>query len=100
MWDLSTNDVSYVLKHLSHGLKIHENYCQLISDVIEKTKVDLLLTLKDNGKLEEFKGRKIEDITLEGKNFVSKEKYQLFNHKRIPSRSYGMTLPNSYFYIC
>ena len=73
MWDRSTNSISYVVKYLSHGLKIHEKYYQQMSDVTERTKVGLLLTLKDYGKVEQFKGRKIEDITLERKNFVSKE---------------------------
>ena len=66
MWDMTNNDLSYVVKHLSHGLKIHETYYQTMSDVVERTKVGLLLALKEAGQLEIFKGRKIDEITLEG----------------------------------
>ncbi len=66
MLDMTPNDMTYLTKHLSHGLKIHENYYQTMCDVVERTKVGLLLTLKDAGKLEQFRGKRIEDITIAG----------------------------------
>lgn len=66
MLDLTQNDLTYLVRHLSHGLNVHETYYQTLSDVIERTKVGLLLTLKDAGKLEQFRGYKINEITLEG----------------------------------
>ena len=66
MLDMTSNDLTYLVRHLSHGINVHETYYQTLSDVIERTKIGLLLTLKDAGKLELFKGRKIENISIEG----------------------------------
>ena len=67
MMDMTPNDLSYVVKHLSHGTHIHKRYYRTMTDVIERTKIGLLLTLKDAGLLENYiEGKKIHNITVEG----------------------------------
>ena len=41
-----------------------------MNDVIEISNVGLLLILKDAGHLEKFRGRQIDQITLEGMDYI------------------------------
>jgi hypothetical protein len=66
MLDMTPNELDYLCKHLAHSSQVHKIHYQTTSDVVERTKIGLLLMLKDAGKLESFKGRKIAEIELEG----------------------------------
>lgn len=64
--DFSQNEVKQMCRHLGHTVAIHESYYQKLDQTIEKVKVARLLGAMDDGTIEKYKGKKIEDIEIEG----------------------------------
>lgn len=65
---LSTNEMDWVAEHLGHSIDVQKNYYRMMSTTIEKTKIAKLLILADNGTIDQYKGKRIEDIEVEGNN--------------------------------
>lgn len=66
-----------MLYHLGHDLKTHLNHYRIHSDAAELAKVAKILLLIDSGKLEEHRGKKLEEIDfdfLNGMCIYTKEK--------------------------
>ena len=61
--------LQYLIGHLSHGLNVHKTYYLMWSDVVEGSRSGVLV-LKEMGKLEAFKERKVYDITIEGWYYI------------------------------
>jgi hypothetical protein len=64
---LSDSHIKAVTKHLGHSLQVHDTYYRTLSNVVEKGPVAKLLILAERGKLGQFAGRTMEDISFEGK---------------------------------
>ena len=69
MLSLSEQESVWMFKHLGHSMNVHEMFYRQHSDVLEKAKVAKLLILADSGKMENFLGKKLEDINFEGSFF-------------------------------
>ena len=66
-----------VADHLGHNIDVHTDVYKLQSSLLEKTKVAKVLTALDNGMVTAFKGRSINDITVEGNKQWTHEVYAM-----------------------
>ena len=64
--DISPQQQRYITEHLGHSLNVHDLYYRATSDVIERLDMAKILMLLDNGNIGNYKGRRIENIDMEG----------------------------------
>lgn len=69
--DLKPNQVDWVMRHMGHSLDVHKIHYRATSDIIERTKVAKILLLQDEGRLEEFCNKSLDDIQLSGTHFFN-----------------------------
>ena len=59
--------MEWVADHLGHTLDVEKTYYRLMSSTIEKAKVAKLLILADEGRVEDFKGKNLDEIQFDGR---------------------------------
>ena len=67
MLDLTTNEMEWVASHLGHTMDVEKTYYRMMSGAIEKAKIAKLLLLADSGSLDKFHGKKLSDLSFDGK---------------------------------
>lgn len=67
--NVSDGELQWVVKHLGHTLNVHQTYYRVTSDVVEKAKLSKLLILADEGKVGQFVGKRLADVSYEGINY-------------------------------
>lgn len=70
--NLTENEADWLARHLGHDIRVHREFYRLHENAVEATKVSRLLLAVESGTLGKFAGKKLSDITLEGKNFKVK----------------------------
>lgn len=65
--DLKTNELEWLAGHMGHDLQVHKEYYRLQDHTIELAKVSKLLLALDEGNGKDLIGKKLSDITLQGK---------------------------------
>ena len=65
--DLNKNEMEWLAQHMGHDLDVHKNYYRLQDHTIELAKISKLLLAIDEGNGRQFMGRKLDDITLQGR---------------------------------
>jgi hypothetical protein len=64
--DITPQQQKWIVDHMGHTLDVHAIHYRCTSDIIERVDIAKLLMLMDNQKIGLFKGKKLEDITMEG----------------------------------
>lgn len=67
--NLSENEHDWLARHLGHDIRVHRDFYRLHESAVELTKVSRLLMVVDQGQVNKFAGKKLEDINLIGKYF-------------------------------
>lgn len=62
---MTDSELKLVADHMGHNLNIHTDVYRLQSSLLEKTKVARVLIAMENGCVENFKGKNIQDIPLD-----------------------------------
>ena len=65
--NLEGNELEWLARHLGHNLDVHKEYYRLQDSTIELAKVSKLLLALDEGNADKFQGKRLDEITLEGK---------------------------------
>ena len=65
--DLKNNEIEWLAGHMGHDLNVHKEYYRLQDHTIELAKVSKLLLALDEGNGKDLIGKKLSDITLQGK---------------------------------
>lgn len=58
--------MGWLAQHLGHDIKTHKTYYRQQEAVIETAKITRLLMAADSGQLHRYKGKKLDDIQLQG----------------------------------
>ena len=58
--------MEWVADHLGHSLDVEKTYYRLASSTIQKAKIAKLLILADLGKIDQFKGKTIDELNFDG----------------------------------
>ena len=83
--DLNSSEIEWLANHLGHNVDIHQEYYRLHDNAIELSKVSRLLLAVDSGKGETFKGKRLDEIQIDGMIFsyrissLSSESFYRFN---------------------
>ena len=64
--NLNPVELEWLCNHLGHEVQIDNNFHRQHESVVEIAKVGKLLLAVDAGKIAEFSGKKLSEITLEG----------------------------------
>ena len=64
---LDTSQMEWVADHLGHSMDVEKTFYRIASSTIEWAKIAKLLILADVGKLDNFKGKTLDDLDFEGK---------------------------------
>ncbi|KAJ8315158.1 hypothetical protein KUTeg_007308 [Tegillarca granosa] len=64
--DMTADELKLVADHMGHSVAIHTNVYTLQTSILERTKVARALVALENGKLNGYKGKRLESISLEG----------------------------------
>ena len=68
--DLNTTQMEWVADHLGHSLDVERTYYRIASSVIQKAKIAKLLILADQGKIDQCKGKTLDQLNIDGKKGV------------------------------
>ncbi|KAJ8043557.1 hypothetical protein HOLleu_10700 [Holothuria leucospilota] len=63
---MDNNELDWLARHLGHDINIHRQFYRLHESSLELTKVAKLLMLTDDGKVGNWTGKKLDDLTLQG----------------------------------
>ncbi|ELU17095.1 hypothetical protein CAPTEDRAFT_217116 [Capitella teleta] len=63
--DLKGSELGMLARHLGHDPKTHKEYYRLTSSTVELSKVSKLLLALEKGEVNQWRGRRLEDITLD-----------------------------------
>ena len=69
MSDLNSNEIEWLANHLGHDVDIYQEYYRLYDNATELSKVSRLLLAVDSGKGEAFKGKRLDEIQIDGMTF-------------------------------
>ena len=61
----------WIVDHMGHTLDVHNIHYRCTSDIIERADIAKLLMLMDRKQVGYFKNKKLEEISLEGKNLTT-----------------------------
>ena len=78
--DLSQSELEWLARHMGHDLSVHREYYRLHDHTLELSKVSRLLMAVDEGNAAKFQGKKLSEITVDGKDTFYKD---LHNHQRL-----------------
>jgi len=70
VFNTTENERQWVVDHLSHTMNIHQIHYRQSCDVIERVDIAKLLLIQDLGLVGKYKGKKLKDIQLNGKNNI------------------------------
>ena len=62
--------MEWVADHLGHSLDVERTYYRIASSVIQKAKIAKLLILADQGKIDQCKGKTLDQLNFDGKKGV------------------------------
>lgn len=65
--DLSESELEWLARHMGHDLSVHREYYRLHDSTLELSKVSRLLLAVDEGNAAKFQGKKLSEITVDGK---------------------------------
>jgi hypothetical protein len=65
--DLSAGELKWLANHMGHDLNIHESVYRIHDSTIELAKISRLLMAVDSGVVNEFAGKRLDQINLGGK---------------------------------
>ena len=68
--NINNQQFQWILDHLGHTANVHREHYRAMSDVIERVEVAKLLLIQDLGLVGKYNGQRLQDITLEGKEFI------------------------------
>jgi len=63
---LDDNGLRWLADHMGHNLDVHREYYRLRESTIELSKVSRLLMTIDEGKVQNYAGKKLSEISIEG----------------------------------
>jgi hypothetical protein len=58
--------MEWVATHLGHTMNVERTYYRVMSSTIEKAKIAKLLLLVEKGKVDQFVGKKLDEIDFDG----------------------------------
>ncbi|KAL1448131.1 hypothetical protein WDU94_000019 [Cyamophila willieti] len=61
--NLKENEMDWVARHLGHDIFVHRKFYRLQDDAVELAKVAKLLLMIDQGKIHQFAGQTLDDLT-------------------------------------
>ena len=65
--DLDSNELEWLASHMGHDVNVHKHFNRLQDQTLELAKVSKLLLAIDEGKAGNLMGKKLDEITLEGR---------------------------------
>ncbi|KAJ8313142.1 hypothetical protein KUTeg_009308 [Tegillarca granosa] len=65
--DLQDGELEWLAKHLGHDMNTHKNFYRQNEATVEIAKVSKLLLAAESGQISKYKGKNLQEITLEGK---------------------------------
>ena len=65
--NLGGEHLEWLTSHLGHNVDVHKIYYRLNESTIEMAKIAKLMMAVDTGQIGQFKGKSLDDISLEGK---------------------------------
>ncbi|XP_021345084.1 uncharacterized protein LOC110445054, partial [Mizuhopecten yessoensis] len=68
--DITPQQQQWIVDHLGHTLDVHKIHYKCTSDMIERVDIAKLLLMMDNRLLGKFKGKRLEDIQLDGNKIM------------------------------
>lgn len=68
--DLDDREMNWLARHMGHDLSVHKEYYRLHENTIELSKVSRLLLAVDEGSAGKWAGKKLDEITLQGKFII------------------------------
>lgn len=71
--DLSESELEWLARHMGHDLAVHREYYRLHDHTLELSKVSRLLLAVDEGNAAKFQGKKLSEITVDGKYDLNKK---------------------------
>jgi hypothetical protein len=63
--------MEWVATHLGHTMNVERTYYRVMSSTIEKAKIAKLLLLAEKGKVDQFVGKKLDEIDFDGNYQIS-----------------------------
>ena len=66
---LNNNELEWLAGHMGHNIDVHKEYYRLQDHTIELAKISKLLLALDEGNGKDLVGKKLSDITLQGKGY-------------------------------
>lgn len=66
VFNLTENETDWLARHLGHDIRVHRDFYRSHESVIELAKVSRLLLTVEKGQADKFKGKKLEDISING----------------------------------
>ena len=67
---MTKSELKMLADHMGHDVSIHMDVYKLQCSLIEKAKVARILIANENGLINKFKGKKLEDINIDGKTYI------------------------------
>ena len=67
-----------MVDHLGHTMDVHRVHYRQTSDLLERVDVAKILLIQDMGLVSKYRGKRIEDIQLEGKSNFSTVQLLMF----------------------
>ena len=68
---MTAPELKMVADHMGHNIDVHTDVYRLQSSILEKTKVARVLIAVENGSVNRFQGKQLQDISINGKNICS-----------------------------
>ena len=66
MMNLDRYQMEWVYNHLGHTKMVHKEHYRQMSGLLERTQVSKLLLVQDLNLVSRFKGKKLQEMNLEG----------------------------------
>lgn len=69
--DLNAGELKWLANHMGHEVNVHEAVYRIHDSTIELAKISRLLMAVDHGVIGKFAGKRMQDINLNGKCFLT-----------------------------
>ena len=64
---MNDSELKMLADHMGHNINIHTDVYRLQSSIIERAKVASVLIAMENGNINKFRGRRLQEITVDGR---------------------------------
>ena len=64
--DMKDSELKMLADHMGHNINIHTDVYRLQSSLLERAKVASVLIALENGALNQFQGKRLQDISIKG----------------------------------